>query len=113
MTAPDRFSIEEMDVSLCNSHADDAQAAAAAPRLAQGAAVDPIALQPVDEVVVTTLVDNVFDALLSPDARTSRSSFGVGHATAQQFESGTTNVDLRAEASGAGTASRLLTRTVC
>src|SRR3712207_8425104 len=38
---------------------------AAAPRAAPGAAVDPIALVPVDEVVVTTLVDNVFDGLLA------------------------------------------------
>ncbi|MDT7662195.1 MAG: hypothetical protein QOD04_1751, partial [Pseudonocardiales bacterium] len=32
-------------------------------RPAPGAAVDPIALEPVDEVRITTLVDNSFDAL--------------------------------------------------
>src|SRR3954447_12597145 len=39
-------------------------AGTAAPRPAPGPAVDPISLEPVDEVVVTTLVDNVFDGLL-------------------------------------------------
>ena len=33
-----------------------------APREATGEAVDPIVLEPVDEVVVTTLVDNNYDA---------------------------------------------------
>ncbi len=46
---------------------------------------------------MTTLVDNVFDALLAGDELTSRVSFGVGHAPAPQFESGDTNVGLRAE----------------
>lgn len=40
------------------------RAAWAAPRPAEGPAVDPIALAPVDEVVVTTLVDNSYDALM-------------------------------------------------
>lgn len=39
-------------------------AALVAPRPALGDAIDPIGLEPVDEVVVTTLVDNVYDALL-------------------------------------------------
>ena len=37
---------------------------AAAPAAVPGSAVDPITLTPVHEVVVTTLVDNVYDALL-------------------------------------------------
>ena len=37
------------------------------PRPVTGSAVDPITLEPVDEVVVTTLVDNVYDALLDGD----------------------------------------------
>jgi 7,8-dihydropterin-6-yl-methyl-4-(beta-D-ribofuranosyl)aminobenzene 5'-phosphate synthase len=32
-----------------------------------GSAADPIALEPVDDVGVTTLVDNVYDALLTGD----------------------------------------------
>ena len=42
-------------------------AALVAPRPARGDAIDPIGLEPVDEVVVTTLVDNVYDALLPSD----------------------------------------------
>ena len=72
-------------------------AALVAPRPVLGDAVDPIGLEPVDEVVVTTLVDNVFDALLPDDERTTRVSFGVGLAEAPQFEGGETAVGLRAE----------------
>jgi 7,8-dihydropterin-6-yl-methyl-4-(beta-D-ribofuranosyl)aminobenzene 5'-phosphate synthase len=72
-------------------------AALVAPRPALGDAIDPIGLEPVDEVIVTTLVDNVYDALLQGDERTTRVSFGVGLATAPQFEGGETAVGLRAE----------------
>jgi 7,8-dihydropterin-6-yl-methyl-4-(beta-D-ribofuranosyl)aminobenzene 5'-phosphate synthase len=44
-----------------DQHAD---AAAAMPRPAEGEAVDPIALEPVDELIVTTLVDNSYDGLM-------------------------------------------------
>src|SRR3954449_9264667 len=73
------------------------EAALVAPRPALGDAIDPIGLEPVDEVVVTTLVDNVYDALLPGDERTTRASFGVGLAEAPQFEDGETAVGLRAE----------------
>ena len=82
---------------MCDSPGDAAEADLAAPRPAPGAAVDPIELAPVDEVVVTTLVDNTFDALLAGDGRTSRVSWGVGRTPAPQFESGDTAVGLRAE----------------
>ncbi|MGB8651853.1 MAG: MBL fold metallo-hydrolase [Mycobacteriales bacterium] len=62
-----------------------------------GDAVDPITLEPVDEVVVTTLVDNVFDALLPGAEGIGRASFGSGAAAAPQFESGRTTVGLVAE----------------
>jgi 7,8-dihydropterin-6-yl-methyl-4-(beta-D-ribofuranosyl)aminobenzene 5'-phosphate synthase len=68
-----------------------------APRPAEGPAVDPIALEPVDEVTVTTLVDNVFDALLTGDERIRRASFGVARVDAPQFTGGTTSVGLVAE----------------
>lgn len=74
-----------------------ADAGRAAPRPAPGPAVDPIALEPVDEVEVTTLVDNVYDALLTGDARTRRVSFSAGSAEAPQFEGGRTSVGLVAE----------------
>src|SRR3954467_2640772 len=71
--------------------------AAAAPRAATGSAVDPIVLEPVDEVHVTTLVDNVYDALLAGDERTSRAPFTAGTARAPQFDGGSTSVGLMAE----------------
>jgi 7,8-dihydropterin-6-yl-methyl-4-(beta-D-ribofuranosyl)aminobenzene 5'-phosphate synthase len=67
------------------------------PRPAPGPAVDPIDLLPVDEVTVTTLVDNVYDALLESDDRARRIPFTVGAVRAPQFERGTTTVGLRAE----------------
>lgn len=82
---------------MCDVKDDPRGAAAAAPRPAPGAAVDPVALEPVDEVVVTTLVDNVFDALLEGDERTGRVSFGPQTAAALQYEGGSTSVGLMAE----------------
>ena len=72
-------------------------AALVAPRPALGDAIDPVGLEPVEEVVVTTLVDNVYDALLAGDERISRVSFGAGLAEAPQFDEGRTAVGLRAE----------------
>lgn len=69
----------------------------AVPRPAPGVAVDPITLEPVDELLVTTLVDNVYDALLPGDEHTRRPSFSAGTAVAPQFEGGRTAVGLIAE----------------
>jgi 7,8-dihydropterin-6-yl-methyl-4-(beta-D-ribofuranosyl)aminobenzene 5'-phosphate synthase len=69
----------------------------AAPRPVTGSAADPIALAPVDEVVVTTLVDNIYDALLTGDETITRAPFKTGTAEAPQFESGSTQVGLIAE----------------
>ncbi len=82
-----------------DGHGHDAagEALAAVPRAATGEAVDPIALEPVDSVVVTTLVDNVFDALLAGGARVKRPGFGGGLAAAPQFEGGGTLRGLVAE----------------
>ena len=82
---------------MCGPSSDPRQVAAAAPRPAPGSAVDPIALDPVDEVVITTLVDNVYDALLTGDERTTRAPFTAGRARAPQFETGSTTVGLMAE----------------
>jgi 7,8-dihydropterin-6-yl-methyl-4-(beta-D-ribofuranosyl)aminobenzene 5'-phosphate synthase len=83
---------------VCESATGSAlDAALVAPRPALGDAVDPIGLEPVDEVVVTTLVDNVYDALLATDEQITRASFGVGLAEAPQFAGGHTAVGLRAE----------------
>jgi 7,8-dihydropterin-6-yl-methyl-4-(beta-D-ribofuranosyl)aminobenzene 5'-phosphate synthase len=81
---------------MCASDDVAAAVAAATPRPAEGPAVDPVHLEPVDEVVVTTLVDNVYDALLAggdgvrrADARTT--------VAAAQFDGGRTTPGLRAE----------------
>jgi 7,8-dihydropterin-6-yl-methyl-4-(beta-D-ribofuranosyl)aminobenzene 5'-phosphate synthase len=52
---------------MCEDHAHDHHAAGhSAPRPVEGDAVDPITLEPVDEVIVTMLMDNSYDGLL-PD----------------------------------------------
>lgn len=83
---------------MCDGHGASAvESRLSAPREAEGPAVDPIVLEPVDEVLVTTLVDNVFDALLTGDERTRRASFGPGRVEAPQFIGGATSVGLVAE----------------
>jgi 7,8-dihydropterin-6-yl-methyl-4-(beta-D-ribofuranosyl)aminobenzene 5'-phosphate synthase len=83
---------------VCDDGAVDGRGVARSmPRSATGAAFDPIALAPVDEVQVTTLVDNVYDALLPADERTRRAPFTAGTVVAPQFEGGTTSVGMVAE----------------
>jgi 7,8-dihydropterin-6-yl-methyl-4-(beta-D-ribofuranosyl)aminobenzene 5'-phosphate synthase len=75
-----------------------ADALRSAPRPAEGAAADPIALEAVDEVVVTVLVDNSFDGLLGDSGPCRRARLGaVRTVAAPQFESGWTNPGLVAE----------------
>ena len=75
----------------------DGPVGTAAPRAAPGSAVDPIALEPVDVVVITTLVDNVFDGLLAGADGVARAPLTSGLVTAPQFEGGRTVMGLRAE----------------
>src|SRR6476646_8192370 len=82
---------------MCDPDVGSGSAQLSSPRPAVGAAVDPITLAQVDEVTVTTLVDNTFDALLADDERTRRVSFGVATMAAAQFEGRTTAVGLVAE----------------
>jgi 7,8-dihydropterin-6-yl-methyl-4-(beta-D-ribofuranosyl)aminobenzene 5'-phosphate synthase len=82
---------------VCEESGTTADIKTAAPRLVTDGAVDPIALAPVDEVVVTTLVDNVYDALLGGSETVTRAPFTAGTALAPQFESGATTVGLMAE----------------
>jgi 7,8-dihydropterin-6-yl-methyl-4-(beta-D-ribofuranosyl)aminobenzene 5'-phosphate synthase len=82
---------------MCDGPGGAAEVFASVPRNAEGTAVDPIALLPVDEVRITTLVDNMYDALLVGDDRVSRADFWTGRDTAAQFEGGSTDVGLRAE----------------
>jgi 7,8-dihydropterin-6-yl-methyl-4-(beta-D-ribofuranosyl)aminobenzene 5'-phosphate synthase len=82
---------------MCEESATSEDLRAAIPAAVPGSAVDPITLEPVDEVVVTTLVDNVYDALLGGQETIIRAPFAAGMAQAPQFESGTTQVGLMAE----------------
>lgn len=82
---------------MCDTTSDGSGAARTLPRAAPGAAVDPIALEPVDELLVTTLVDNVYDALLPGADGVRRAPFAAGTAVAPQFEGGRTAVGLVAE----------------
>ena len=62
---------------MCLDHEHSAaEAAWSAPRAAEGAAVEPVALPEVDEVKVTTMVDNTFDALLASGRRRYPSADG-------------------------------------
>jgi len=82
---------------MCDTTAGPADVVSALPRTAPGAAVDPIALEPVDGVEVLTLVDNVYDGLLAGDERTRRPPFGGATVAAPQFESGRTTPGMVAE----------------
>ena len=63
-----------------------------------GTAVDPIALAPVDEITITTLVDNSYDALMGDTGPARRTGMGrVPAVAAAQFEDGRTSPGLIAE----------------
>lgn len=71
---------------------------ASRPRQADGPAVDPIALEPVDEVIVTTLVDNSYDALMGDTEMARRAPVGrMPAVAASQFVDGHTVSGLVAE----------------
>jgi 7,8-dihydropterin-6-yl-methyl-4-(beta-D-ribofuranosyl)aminobenzene 5'-phosphate synthase len=58
-----------------------------APRPAEGTAVDPITLEPVDEVVLTMLMDNSYDGLMADLGPGRRARLdGLPTVTAPQFE---------------------------
>jgi len=82
---------------VCKESATADDVRAAMPHPVVGSAADPIALEPVDDVVVTTLVDNVYDALLTSDDTITRAPLAAGTAQAPQFEPGRTTVGLMAE----------------
>ena len=68
------------------------------PRAIEGEAVDPISLEPVDEVIVTTLVDNSYDGLLADMGPARRMAMGqTPPVPAPQFEQGVTVPGLVAE----------------
>ncbi len=78
--------------------ADSAAVAFAAPRRAEGTAVDPVALEPVDALTITVLVDNSFDALLVDTPLATRARLGTGPPQeAPQYVDGATRTGLVAE----------------
>ena len=77
-----------------------AEAAWSAPRAAEGPAADPVTLPAVDEVAVTTMVDNTFDALLASADGVTRTPMGAGRVAARQFADGETVAGLRADHTG-------------
>jgi len=82
---------------MCGDHEDSATAARSAPRAARGPAVDPVTLPEADEVTVTIMVDNTFDALLAPAAGVIRAPRDTGRVAARQFADGEAVAGLRAE----------------
>lgn len=83
---------------MCNESGSAQEAFAATPRQAPGPAVDPIALAPVDEIVITTLVDNSYDALMGDTGPARRIGMGrVPAVAAPQFEGGQNSPGLIAE----------------
>lgn len=75
-----------------------AEARAALPREVAGDAVDPILLEPVDEVVITTLVDNSYDGLMADMGPARRWAMSrTPPVPAPQFEQGETVPGLVAE----------------
>jgi len=82
---------------VCQDPAGVGEVRAAMPHPAVGSAAEPIALEPADEVVITTLVDNVYDALLTGDDTITRAPIASGTAAAPQFETGRTSTGLIAE----------------
>ncbi|MDN5914121.1 MAG: MBL fold metallo-hydrolase [Pseudonocardia sp.] len=64
---------------MCNDagHPGAEALALAAPRSAAGRAVDPIALDPVDEIEITVLSDNSYDALLGGTGVATRAGLGA------------------------------------
>ena len=82
---------------MCDDATGHAEANLSRPREASGPAVDPVHLEPVDEVSVTVLVDNFYDALVEGAPGVARPSFGAGIAYAGQFEGGRTPVGMVAE----------------
>lgn len=72
--------------------------AAIVPRPAGGESVDPIRLEPVDEITITMLVDNVYDGLMVDMGPARRAVMArTTRLTAPMFEGGTTVGGLVAE----------------
>jgi 7,8-dihydropterin-6-yl-methyl-4-(beta-D-ribofuranosyl)aminobenzene 5'-phosphate synthase len=78
---------------LCKESATADDVHAAMPHPVVGSAADGTALEPVYDVVVTTLVDNVYDALLTSDNTITRAPLVARTAQAPLFEPGVPTSD--------------------
>ena len=70
---------------MCTEPASARRVRAAMPHPAAGSAADPIALEPADDVVLTTLADNVYDAPLTSDDTITRAPLAAGTAQAPEL----------------------------
>ena len=64
---------------MCGSglgHGHGGEVGTAAPRVIEGDAVDPVAIEPFDEVMITALVDNSYDGLLTDMGPARRAAMG-------------------------------------
>ncbi|MET0702374.1 MAG: MBL fold metallo-hydrolase [Mycobacterium sp.] len=83
---------------MCDGCSTHAEVAASVPRSAPGEAADPIVLEPVDEIVVTTLVDNSYDALMGGTDMVRRAPIArMPAVSAPQFTEGRTSAGMIAE----------------
>lgn len=83
---------------MCDGCSTHAEVVASLPRPAPGDAVDPIVLEPVDEIVVTTLVDNSYDALMGSTDSVRRAPIArMPEVSAPQFAEGRTSAGMIAE----------------
>ncbi|RBY81341.1 MBL fold metallo-hydrolase [Blastococcus sp. TF02-09] len=83
---------------MCDGGGSEAAARRSAPRPAEGPAVDPIALEPVDDVVVTMLMDNSYDGLMTDVGPARRAPLGrLPTVPAPHFEERRTYPGLIAE----------------
>ena len=80
------------------THDHRAEVSAAMPRPVEGEAVDPVVLEPVDEVIVTTLVDNSYDGLMVDMGPAKRRPMGrTPSVPVRLFEEGATVTGMLAE----------------
>jgi 7,8-dihydropterin-6-yl-methyl-4-(beta-D-ribofuranosyl)aminobenzene 5'-phosphate synthase len=83
---------------MCDGGGSDAAARRSAPRPAEGQAVDPISLEPVDDVVITMLMDNSYDGLMTDMGPARRAALGrLPTVPAPQFDERRTYPGLIAE----------------
>ena len=87
-----------MCVSGGHDHDQHGEAAQAVPRQVGGDAIDPISLAAVDEVVITTLVDNSYDGLMADMGPAKRMGLRrTPHVAAELFDGGLTVPGMTAE----------------